>query len=568
MGEAIPAVLIAVAVLFVAVRALRQRRRGEIVDAAEVGAVGWVAGTDWRVAWPVALADARRLVRHPALLVGIAVTPVMLWAAMQGELRWLQRSTSMALALVPLGWLTIVATNLVTLQPRRARVDELFAAAPAPQPVRTTGALLSGTVAVAAAVVLSAGWVAFSVATVDHLTGSPRFAEIGAGVLIVAGAAVVGVAVARWLPHLAFGVLAVLAVTFLQSRFMDPATWPWNTHEAHPGRFLGFLAGPTSAGAAQLEVRPAGWHLAYLAGLVLVIAVAALARDGFPRRLGAVLTVAVVAVIATGWVQTRAPSSAQVATMVGYLTEPLGHQTCSDVDATTYCAYDDQLERVDDWVARVTSIRALLPAAVGSRDLAVIDRVGTVVGNAACGPQPFFDGLHPAVVDAVAPDEVWPDDGAVHPGTNRLPCGGRRVGELFTAVQVGSWAVGLPASSHGLDVRCSGAGQARAVVALWLGGAVTPGSTRTLQDMVDEHGAGPMTFATWTEPPMWGVTFDTADVRLAIDLLDLPTEQVAATMHERWTALTDPSTPSTAVARLFDLDPPGPMPVSGARACR
>ena len=493
----------------------------------------------------------------------------MLHAAMAGDLRWWQRSGSMALALVPLGWLTIVAANLLALQPRRAGVDELLAAAPAPQPLRTTSLLVSGAAAVGVAMALAAGWLVWSAATVEDAVGSPRLAEIGAGVMIVAGAMAVGVAVARWLPHVGFGVLAAFAVTFIQARFMDPSTWPWNTAEAHAGRFLGFLAGPTSTGAPQLEVRPAGWHLVYLAALVLLMAVVALARDGFPRRLGAVLVAAVVVAAGAGWAQTRPPSDERVMAMTRYLTAPRAHQVCTGAGSTTYCAYEEHLARVDDWAVRVDAVRALLPAEVARGELKVTpDRVPTVVGNASCGPQPFLDGLHPSVAEAVTPAAVWPDDGEVHPGTDRFPCGGREVDELFTAMQVGSWAVGLPPSPHGLDVRCDGAGQARSVVALWLAGAATPGAGRNLRELADEHGSGPLTFAGWNDPPMLGAVFDVSDTRLAMALLELPAERVRTALHGRWATFTDPATPSATLAEAFSLHTTGAAPAGGSGACR
>ncbi|HET7488131.1 MAG TPA: hypothetical protein VFJ85_09395 [Acidimicrobiales bacterium] len=548
--------------------AVRRRQGGERARSAEVGAVGWAPGTNWRVLAPLARADARRLARHPAFVAGVVLTPLMFSAAMGGARSWWQRSPSMALALVPLGWCTIVAANLLALKPRRAGVDELFAAAPAPQPLRTTALLAGGSVAVAAAVALSAGWLLWSAATLDGAVGSPRLAEIGAGVLIVAGALAVGVAVARWLPHFAFGLLAVFAVTFLQARFMDPTTWPWNTAQAHPGRFLGFLASTTSAGVAALEFRPAGWHAAYLAGLVLLMAAVALARDGVPRPLAAVFAAAAVLVASTGWVQTRPPSDRRVAAMAAYLTDPRSSQRCTESGLTTYCAYEEHRDQVAGWTVQVEAVRALLPPAVAGRRLAVTDRVPTVTGNSACGPKPYLDGVHREVAAAVAPAAVWPEDGQVHPGTDRSACGGLKHDDLFTALQVGSWAVGLPPGPHGLDIRCDAAGQARAVVALWLAGVATPDGARFLRDVAGAEGSGPLTFAGWSDPPMLGAVFHADDVRRAVALLDLPVERVRAVLHEHWAELTDPATPSSAVSLAVSpagTDPPAPP---SPHACR
>lgn len=544
------------------------RRKGEVARPTEVGPVGWTAGADWRVTRPLARAETRRLLRHPAFIVGVVITPLMLIAATSSETKWWRISPGIALALVPLGWMTIVATNLLALQPRRTGADELLAAAPAPQPVRTTGLLLSAVVATLVAVVLAAAWIAVASLGSNETTGSPRLAEVGAGLLIVAGSVAVGVGVARWLPHLGFGVLAVFAVSFLQARFMDVSTWPWDLPAAHPGRFLGFLAEVTSVDVPQLEVRPAGWHLVYLAGLVLLMAVVALARDGFPRRLGGVFAVAVVVIVGAGWMQTRPPSDARVAAMVDYLTNPVDHQTCTEVGPTSYCVFREQRERVDDWAARVEAIRALVPPEVAARELTVADRVPIIIGSSDCGAESFLDGLHPAVVDEVAPDAVWPDDGAVHPGTNRFPCGGKPVKELFTAMQVGSWAVGLPPSPHGLDVRCAGTGQARAVLALWLGAAVTPESEHALRDIADEHAGGMVTFDDWDDPPMLGVTFAAADVNLALALLDVPTERVAAAIADEWSTLTSPATASSAVVDVFDLESSGAALDRGSDECR
>lgn len=531
------------------------KRRGVRPEPAEIGAVGWTPATDWKPVAPLARAEARRLLRHPAFLVGVALTPLMMWGATDGHATWWKVSPYIALALVPLGWMTIVAVNMLALQPRRTGADELFVAAPVSQPVRTTGALVGGLVAPAVAAVLATAWTFYWLASSDTI-GSPRWMEIAAGVLVVAGAVTVGVGFARWLPNIAFGVVAVFAVSLLQARFMDPSTWPWDTSEAHPGRFLGFLAEPTSVDRA-FEVRTPGWHAAYLVGLVLLMAVVALARDGMPRRLAAVLALAGMVIAGTGWVQTRPPSPERVQAMAAYLTDPIAHQTCRTDGPTTLCAYPEQSDRVDDWAARAGAVRALLPAGVASRELVIVDRVPTIVGDSDCSPTPFLSSVPPQVASAVTPAEVWVADGAVHPGSDTLSCSDDSLHELFTAVQVGSWAVGLPPSPHGLDVRCAAAGQARAVVALWLGGAVTPGGGSTLRKVADEHSGPLATFDGWDSRPMFGAEFAIADIELAIALLERPVDDVASTVRAEWDSLTAATTPSSEIAELFSLSASG-----------
>lgn len=538
---------------------LHRRARGEVAAPAEVGPVGWARGTCWAVARPLARADTRRLLRHPAFVVGVLLTPLMLAAAtLTEETSWWRISPATALALVPLGWATIIASNLLCLQPRRTGADELFAAAPAPQPVRTAGLILSAVPAAAVAAVLAVGWLVILDGGGD-LTGSPRPLEISAGLLIVAGSVTVGVGVARWLPGAGFGILAAVATAVIQARFFEVASWPWNRSEADPLRFLGFLAGPTSAGGPDLEIRPAGWHLVYLAGLVLVMAGIALARDGVPRLVGGLLAAALALTAMAGWVQVRPPTDRQVARMIAFLTDPESGRTCTNEGPVRYCASGENLSRVAHWRRRVAAVHALVPASVAARPLVVADRVPTVSGNSNCSPQPFLEGIHPDVAAKVTAEQVWPDDGAVHPGTNRFPCGGRATNELFTAVQVAAWAVGLPPSPHHLDLRCTATGQARSAIALWLGAAATPEGARTVRELVGGSSSSPggrMTFPDWDDPPMWGVTFATADAELALRLLALPKEKVAAALGPVWGTMTAPGTPAADLARLTGVPAP------------
>ena len=559
--------LLIVAIIAV-VSYVRRRRHGPVV-VSEIGPVGWVEGTEWAVARPLARADARRFVRHPAFIIGVAITPLMLWAALGTETSWRSISTGIALACVPLGWATIIGAHLLGTQARRSGADEVLAASPAPQPVRTSGLLLAGAVPAVASAVLVAGWVLLLPGVREGLNGAARPLEIGAGVLIVAGSVAVGVAVARFWSFAGAGVLAAVVTVVLQARFLDVTTWPWDRQQSDPLRFLAFLAEPTSVGHEALEVRPAGWHLLYLAGLVGMMAVVALARDGLrPRVLGALgACLAVVAV--AGVMQVQPPSDRQVEAMVDFLTNPIAHQRCVEDGNARYCAYPRNEHRLDDWQQRTEAVLALLPDEVARRRRDLVDRVPTLTGSPDCSPQPFFEGLPAEVVDAVTAATVWPRDGGVHPGTSRFPCGGRQTAEFFTAVQVGAWAVGLPPSPHGRDERCAAHGQARAVLALWLGAAASPDGRLRLEQVLDERDEGTptLTFADWDEPPMWGVEFATVDAELAHAVAGLPVDRVRAVVTREWDTLTDRDTPAATFARLLGLDATSSQAGSATVAC-
>ena len=548
--------LIVAVVVYLVFRGLS--RAGNRVDGAQL--VGWVPETKWRVVAPLARTDLRLVLRHPAFVVGALVTPLLMLFAAPSESvsSWRQASAGIALGLVPLGWLTIIAVNLVTLRPRRTGTEELFAALPAPQPVRTSAMLSAAIGPVIAAAILAAAWV-LVMGSREELRGSPRWAEIAAGVLIVAGSACVGVAVARWLPNPGFGVLAVVVTIVIQARFLDVTTWPWNRSEGDQLRFLGFLASPTSVTDDFLELRPSGWHLVYLGGLVAVMAGIALAREGRRRPVAIVVGAGVLVAATAGWMQTRPLSAAQQDAMASYLVEPGDHQICETSAAARFCAYPTFSGDVAGWQDRVHQTLATLPAAAltGRPSLEVIQRPAIIVSNDVCSPVAFEVGLAPGVAARVSAEELWPADGHVHPPfeDESFPCSERTTNGFFLAVQTGAWGVGLPPAPHAANERCTAGGQARAVVALWAGAAATPDGATTLRDVITDGSSDGLVidFREWDDPPMWGVDYTVGDADIALAMLDLPVDDVRAELAVDWARWTDPRTPSTALATELHL---------------
>lgn len=537
-----------------------------------VGPVGWSdAGTDVRLVGALGRADGRRLLRHPAFVAGTMVTPFMVLLATETESTWGDVSGGLALGLVPLGWLTIVATDLVALRPRRTGVDELFASLPAPQSSRTAGLLAAsvGPVVVAAAVAVGAV-VVIAAARGDELVGTPQWDEAAAGILIVAGSACVGNAVARWIPNAGFGVLAVVATVLLQARFLDVTTWPWDRTAGDPMRFLAFIAPPAPGVDDVLEVRPAGWHLVYLSALVLVVAAVALARDGLRR--GVVGSLAAGALVATGagWVQTRPLSEARQAQMISYLADPAANQVCETSAEAEVCAYRGFATEIPVWSDRVSAVIAVLPhSAIDGRERVVVtQRAPIVVGTSDCTPDWFEDGLPPSVAARLTPEVVWRADGHVHPGFDdeSFPCSERSTGGLFLSVQVAAWTVGLPPAPHGRDMRCTATGQARAAVALWAGAAASAG--RLLGEVVADGASGStISFAGWDAPPMWGVRYAVADAQLALAMLELPISEVRAVLEADWDRWVDPTTRNGTLAGALGIKMGWTVPPPGADPC-
>ncbi len=178
-------------------------------------------------------------------------------------------------------------------------------------------------------------------------------------------------------------------------------------------------------------------------------------------------------------------------------------------------------------------------------------------------PRPRADrveSLPPEVAAVIDPARVWPADGQVHPalGPDQFGCadsgplGGAH--DLFVAIQTGAWAVGLPPAPHGEDVRCTADGQARAVVALWLGANATPGGDDLLGRTLDEGNDGiRLTFPEWDERPVLGVSYTKGDVLTALAILGVPSERVAAVLENNWAMLVDARTPAATFAEFFGL---------------
>jgi hypothetical protein len=260
------------------------------------------------------------------------------------------------------------------------------------------------------------------------------------------------------------------------------------------------------------------------------------------------LATTIVVVSVAGWVQTRPPSEVQVAAMVSFLTDPSAHQVCTTDGSVEYCVYRTETERMNEWDEPVNAVLALLPPEVAARPLAVHDRVPTIAGDSTCEPQSYGDALPVEVARRLSPEAVWPEDAALHPGTNRLPCAGARVDGFFLAVQTSLWAVDLPPSPHHNDVRCRVDGQARGVLALWLAGRATPNGARILREVIAEGTWGSdLGFPGWNDPPMWGVRFTVGDAHEAVRLLEEGGPDLSARIARDWDTLIDRHTPSSAL---------------------
>lgn len=245
----------------------------------------------------LAAKEGRRLVRHPAFLASVAVSAVF-FVSRAGAANDTYLGLTTVGAFVP-GLGTLIAANLAALRARVDRSAELLGTAPLGAPDRTRGLLLGLAFPVAATIVFLAAvavwhqiWDGVPVATtagIEHLR--PSVVEVLQGPLFVAFAGALGVLLARWVPTRLASVLVAAGIFFPFAPLLF-----WGVQAK--GRYLaplvdhrhvvGWADLPDGSGyniVSGFEVAAAGWHALYLAGLTGLVAIVALARHGFTRRL-------------------------------------------------------------------------------------------------------------------------------------------------------------------------------------------------------------------------------------------------------------------------------------------
>jgi hypothetical protein len=241
----------------------------------------------------LALAEVRRLMRHPLTILGLAAYLLTFTQ------EWGPRPAFSALTnafVLPWGVPVFFAASFVASASRRAGTDELLAASPATRAQRTAASCLAGLGPFLLACVIQAIVAGVYTAADVELERFPTVFEIGAGPLCVLGAALLGVAVARWLPwpgSSALVMLTLIVFNWTVEPFYDDLAQ------------LGFYRDFARWGPHPPYVEPAGfnagspdWHAVYLLALSLGAGALAMTRDSARRGLwlgiGAMLVLTVV----------------------------------------------------------------------------------------------------------------------------------------------------------------------------------------------------------------------------------------------------------------------------------
>jgi hypothetical protein len=482
-----------------------------------------------RVVAVLALVEAGRLVRNPALAVGavltFALSEVGAWQTLPS---WPIVLSTLTTSTAYLAAAAVLAGQLATARQRRRAMAETLAVLPTSPHQRSLG-LLGGLVGAAG---FTFGLVVLFLALQwAWPAGRPNWYEVVLVVVLPVLGGAVGIAFGHWLPR---AMLAVVAAGVVLSPIFGGGLF----FVYGVGGGIGWLSPvvPDFSFVTGLP-GPSGWHLLYVIALVVFAASVALLRDRPRLRTLGVSVVAVAVAAGTFLVQVRTPSPYDaVANAAANNNTVAVADNCERHGDITYCAYPGYRSWITHWRGAVEPVAAAVPAS--ARGTLPMVRQTTLYVS----PRPNNGGVREAYAS------MWWGSGA------------RAVDfRAYLATSYASAIVGLPAGSvavspmDGAYAPCTLDGQARVVVALWLAAQSLPDGASRLRD----HRLQLL----FVEPDDRASTIVTA-------LLAQPRERVTAALARDWDRLTAPDTPVEAVAELgvpvAAKRPPDPAPPPGS----
>jgi len=524
--------------------------------------------------WTLARVEGRRLLMSPVFMVGLGFAALATLLVGQGFPAVMHRDDlTFTLFMFPVAGMVLIAVNLAVSRSRRDGTDEFFDALPAGRDTRTLAHLVSVAWVVAVAVVVIVIQVA--VAYANDAISTPDVGELLTGPMLVACAGIVGVSAARLVPSSAIGVIAVVLMGIFQGtvdHFAGPV-------ENATNWFAPWVPDADFWAAGDLLPRRAWLHLVYLIGLGGFAAVIGFLRHRRDRGVWTAMGLVLAVVAAGGIAQSRPYSDATWDRAGAMIADPSGYQSCETIDAARFCAYDGYEGLIAGWAEPVNGVLRAVPSAVRARGLEVRQRIEA---REIWHMPIHVRGRLPQHVPTSFP-RPWADDIAIHPGMNW--CGAEGSCQMALATLTAAWSVGLPTAAGeaiqpGGEVedpfapqdfkRYDAGGEARAIVALWLGARSTGPArahflARLARPMPIEGDADAGTDESVPIEGCEGVAetgtlYASSDLQYAGMLLALPDTEVLPVLSRHWDRLTDPDTPSSEVGVLFVFSEPEPLP--------
>ena len=506
-----------------------------------------------QVAAALARVEAREWLSSPWFAAGAAFcimeTLLFGWAwSVDFEGPWRDWFVLLPIMAHPLVGMAVVGAHQAVTRARRDGAEELFEACPADEATRTAAHLRAAWVPALLGVITIIVSSVLLGARSDRLYGpldARAVADSLTAIVLTLCGAWLGVALARWAPWRlvpVVSVAALLPVIIALGNLGDPhwsnarqlSTWP-----RYPDHDLLFTAPPV------------WWHLLWLAALGALMGVVALVHARRDRRVLRVGVAVVALAIVAGIAQTRPLSSADANGLASLVAEPERHQTCRSAPGVKVCAYRGYEGFLDDAIGNAAPVAAAAPRSGAPLTLRQV-----------------FDGE----VDVLGPEVRRALDGLPPRSGAYLPIGFSTSDPAMDAIRltVALASVGLPAEAGPGDIPVVVAGQARGVVALWLGArglgpdAATALASHRLEPHDIPEGEAPTALelgSAWPDPCGAGpapVAWARQDLAAARALLSRPARQVHRLLLSEWGRFTDPATGTDELLAAARLDPVGP----------
>ncbi|MFE9112722.1 ABC transporter permease [Streptomyces collinus] len=470
----------------------------------------------------LALFESRRLLTRVPVLLAFAV--YLGWTVWRAGRAWgdypalqdADRATQGAPMLV--GLAVLVSVNQAALRSRRHGTERHFAVLLLPHWCRTAAHALSVVAAALVTAVCVAGQFGRE-ALRPGAIGQGSVGELLVGPLTVLLFGLAGLLVAGLVRSALVAPLLVVLFLFL---FLFFSGLDYGSRWLLPA-----VEEPTSNTLpSDLMGRPAAWHALYLAGLALFLGLVAVLVAG--GRKPAVLAGAAGALAMTlvgGVAQSGGDSPQLVKARERATVHPEQVQSCVRRDGSTYCAYPEWGPQVGDWAAVVDRVRSLAGGGAHGQDVVVRQRVDArygLSGDAALDP-------------LKRPHEV----------TVGTQWGGNRVPEFSAAVA----GVLIAGDEEAATSICDG----RIVPLMWLavGWESDPLAALRRVRLNDT-----VTGSDSVLQPTNGLYMTEAQTEVLRALLDLPRDEAAARVKDRWDDLTAPKITAARAAGLLGLPAP------------
>jgi hypothetical protein len=541
-------------------------------------------------------AEAFRLLRNPLVLAGAVLAAALIWRNGGTNVPlWWAADIRIGSGLLAAAGGTLIASQLAAGRARRDGMTQLYASYPASAAVRTSGHLLAVAGPLALAAVVTGGAVAWQASR--GAVGYPRPDVLAGGVLLVVLAGALGVALGSWLPHPMTGILAAiilglvevdLVLTFggwIQVTGQVGWLFPWY----QPSYVLSTLPG------IRVPLPPLA-HVAELACLTGLAAVAALWQGLTRRRIAAVLAATCLAVVAwSGWSQTRPVPVARLSALVSQVTHPDRFERCERRGGAHYCFYPAFAPMVGRWAPVVDGVLGRLPRQP-ARALVVRQVADDSNGELLAPPLASLPYL---IRGGMARDRrlmslysglqnylnALYEDPAAIPGSSIPPVyldlnwgdgSAASASQFGLALSTAFWATRLPTTNSSryvgpdestFDLPCYAVGQAREPIALWLAASATPAARRAFRASLSQTRAirvGRRWLVVHTESlmaPELNLAVTAQGIRLAQAMLRLPAGRVESILAARWPGWLDPAATDAQLAAALRIPlPDAPAP--------